>query len=290
VASVAYRAEPPSPGWLWAAGGLLGGWIVAATATGVLYLVADSLGAISRTYPSLNDWAIPNNGVAINEWPYPENGLWSFLTNLAVGLLVLVLTTVATSWWMRRSYDSFSESRLALVLLLTGWLPLRAGGPVGGLFGFLVAVVLIRYWVARHQDHLPNRAAIILVAALAGAIAVYGVLHPLWTVGVVPSGTAHASTATIVVHNAGRVPVRVDGFKVAPPFSIVQADAFRPIPRRLNASHRAFRFPARSERFFVLSLPQGCGTSVWRINIRYHVFGLPLSQAVPARVSLGRNC
>lgn len=291
MTSVAYRGEQPSPGWLWTAGGLFVGWIVAATATGVLFLIADSVGAISRTSPPLNNWATPDNGVAINGWPYPDNGLWSLLTNLAVVLLVLVLTTVATSWWMRRSYDRLSESRLALVLLLTGWLPLKAGGPVGGFFGFLVAVVLIRYWVARHQDHLPSRTAFILVAALAGATAVYGVLHPVWTVDVLPSGTAHARTATIVIHNAGRVPVRVDGYQVPPWFGIAQSHGFRPFPRRLNASHRAFRFPARSERFFVLSLPQGgCGTFMQKINIRYHVFGLPLSQAVPARVSLGRNC
>jgi hypothetical protein len=275
---------------LWTAGGLLVGWIVAATATGVLYLLAESVGAISRTYPSLNDWATSNTGIAINEWPYPDNGLWSALTNVAVVVLVVVLTTVATSWWMRRSYARFSEGRLSLILLLTGWFPIKAGGPLGGFFGFLVAVVLIRYWVARHDDHLPNRTAIILVAALAGEIAVYGVLHPLWTVDVVPTGTAHAKAATIVIHNAGRVPVKVDGFNVTPPFEIAQADGFVPVPGRLNAPHRAFRFPARSERFFVLSLPQGCGTLWQKIKVRYHVFGLPLSQAVPARVSLGRNC
>lgn len=288
MTSVAYRPEPPSPGWLWAVGGLLGGWIVAAAATGVLYLIADSVGAISRTYPSysgaVNGWATPDSGIAINEWPYPDNGLWSLLANVAVVLLVLALTTVATSWWMRRSYDRFSEGRLALVLLLTGWLPLEAGGPLGGFFGFLVAVLLVRYWVARHQEHLPNRIAIILVAALAGVVAVYGVLHPLWTVDVEPSGTAHARTATIVINNAAQVPVRVDGFKVTPP------SGFKLLPGRLNGLHRAFRFPARSERYLVLSLPQGCGTPVLRINVRYHVFGLPLSQAVPARVSLGRNC
>jgi hypothetical protein len=273
-----------------AAGGLLVGWIVAGFATGMLYVFAESVGAISRTYPSLNDWTTPNDGVAINEWPYPDNGLWSVLTNVAVVLLVLVLTTVATSWWMRRSYERFSEGRLSLVLLFTGWVPLKAGGPLGGFFGFLVAVLLIRYWVARHHDHLPNPTAIILVAALVGVIAVYGALHPLWTVDVVPSGTAHARAATIVIHNAGRVPVRVDGFTVTPPFNIAQADGFMPVPGRRNAPHRPFRFPARSERFLVLSLPQGCGTPVLRIKVRYHVFGLPLSQAVPARVSLGGTC
>jgi hypothetical protein len=290
VSSVAYRAEPPSPGWLWAAGGLLVGWIVAGFATGGLYVFAESVGAISRTYPSLNDWTTPNNGVAINEWPYPDGGLWGALTNVAVVVLVVLLTTVATSWWMRRSYERFSEGRLSLVLLFTGWVPLKAGGPVGGFFGFLVAVVLIRYWVARHEDHLPNRTAIILVAALAGVIAVYGVLHPLWTVDVIPQGTPHARAATIVIHNAGRVPVRVDGFTVPPAFDIAQAGGFTPLSGRLNAQHRPLRFPARSERFLVLSLPQGCGTPVLRIKVRYHVFGLPLSQAVPARVSLGGNC
>lgn len=138
MTSVAYRVEPPSPGWMWAAGGLVVGWIVAGIATAVLYVIADFVGAIARTYPSYPG--------ALNDWPYPDNGLWSLLTNVAVVLLVLVLTTTATSWWMRRSYDRFSEGRLALVLLVIGWLPLETGGPVGGFFGFLVALLLIRYW------------------------------------------------------------------------------------------------------------------------------------------------
>ena len=40
MTSVAYRVEPPAPGWLWTAGGLVAGWLVAAFATGVLYVVA----------------------------------------------------------------------------------------------------------------------------------------------------------------------------------------------------------------------------------------------------------
>ena len=35
VTSVAYRVEPPVPGWLWTAGGLVVGWLLAAFATGV---------------------------------------------------------------------------------------------------------------------------------------------------------------------------------------------------------------------------------------------------------------
>lgn len=70
-----------------------------------LYVFAESVGAISRTYPSLNDWTTPNNGAAINEWPYPDGGLWGALTNVAVVVLVVLLTTVATSWWMRHSYE-----------------------------------------------------------------------------------------------------------------------------------------------------------------------------------------
>jgi hypothetical protein len=44
---------------------------------------------------------------------------------------------------MRGACDHFSEGRLALVLFLTGWLPLY-GGPIGGLLGFLVAVWVVR--------------------------------------------------------------------------------------------------------------------------------------------------
>ena len=148
MTSVAYRVEPPAPGWLWTAGGLVVGWLLAGFATGVLYVVAGLLGAISRTYPSYPG--------ALNDWPYPDNGLWSFAANIAVVLLVVLLTTKATSSWMRRSYERFSEGRLALVLLLTGWLPFESGHRAGGFLGFVIALVLIRYWVARHEDHLPR--------------------------------------------------------------------------------------------------------------------------------------
>ena len=289
VTSIAYRAEPPQPGWGWAVGALLGGWIVAGSATFLLYLGADLVGAISHssalTYPSTG---VEVHGIALNDWPYPHNGPWSVLANMAVVLLVLVVTTKATSWWMRRSYERFSEGRLGLVLLLTGWLPLKMGGPVGGFLGFLVASVLIRHWVVHRQDRLPNRAAIAIVGVLATFAAVYGLLHPLWT-AYMPSGTPRADRATIVIHNAAQVPVTVDGFKVSPAFNRPPG-GFKLTPGSTARLRGAFSFPARSDRFLTQPLPQGCGTMRVGIHVHYHVFGIPLSQTVPADVPLGRHC
>lgn len=290
MTSVAYRAEPPQPGWGSAVGALLGGWIVAGLATLLLYVGAGLVGAISHPSASLNPGTgVEMHGVALNDWPYAHNGLWSVGANAAVVLLVLVITTKATSWWMRGSYERFSEGRLALVLLFTGWLPLKAGGPVGGFLGFLVACVLIHYWVVGGEDRLPNRAAIAIVSVLAAFAGVYGLLHPLWTVYVMPSGTARAHRATIAIHNAARVPVTVDGFKVSPAFPGPRG-RFTLTPGSTARLQRAFSFPARSERFLTQPLPEGCGTVPVGIRVQYHVFGIPLSQTVPADVPLGRHC
>ena len=52
-----------------------------------------------------------------------------------------------------------------------------------------------------------------------------------------------------------------------------------------------FVVPPRSQRFLNRSLPRGgCGTLVMGIHVRYHLLGLPLSQTLPARISLGSHC
>lgn len=288
MTSIAYPAKPPLPGWWWTAGALLVGWLVAGVATLALYVAAASLGAIANgyAYPSAapNDWTYGVNRVSLSDWPYPDSGLWTLFANVAVVALVLVLTTVATAWWMRRSHEHFSEGRLALVLLLTGWLPV-AGGPAGGLFGFLVAVLLVRVWVTRAQDRLPTRTAIITVAVLALVAGTYGLLHPFWTMDVEPY---RANTAIVVINNAAHVPVRVDGFTVSPSAPSFRADGFKLNPS--GNALRAFRFPPRSERYLIQPLPQGCGTLRLGIHVRYHVFGLPLTQTVPAFAKLGGEC
>jgi hypothetical protein len=126
VTFIAYPAKPPLPGWIWTAGALLVGWIVAAAATLLLYMGTDGLGAIAHgySYPGATPyWSSGVNQVSLNDGPYPDSGLWTLFANVTVVALVLVLTTVATALWMRRSYEYFSEGRLALVLLMTGWLP-----------------------------------------------------------------------------------------------------------------------------------------------------------------------
>jgi hypothetical protein len=224
--------------------------------------------------------------VSLTDWPYPNSGLWTLFANVAVVALVLVLTTVATACWLRSSHEHFSEGRLALVLLLTGWLPLYAGGPVGGLFGFLVAVFLVRVWVTRAQDRLPMRSTIVTVAVLALIAVVYGLLHPFWTVDVEPY---RAHTAMIVVNNAAHVPVRVDGFTVGPPASSFRrSGGFRLTPDETAPSR--FRFAPRSVGILIQPLPPGCGTMPLSIHMRYRIFGLPMTQTVPAYASLGHSC
>lgn len=272
------------------AGALLVGWIVAGAATAVLYIAAESLGAIAHgyAYPGAapNDWSFGVNRVSLSDWPYPDSALWTLFANFAVVALVLLLTTVATAWWMRRSYEHISEGRLGLVLLLTGWLPLYAGVPVGGPLGFLIAVWLVRVWVTRAQDRLPTSTTIISVAVLAVAATVYGLLHPFWTMDVVPW---RANTAMVVMFNAAQAPVRVDGFTVSPAApSFRQADGFKLTP--YGAAHRAFRFAPRSDRYLIQPLPQGCGTLRLSVHVSYHIFGLPMTQTVPAFAKLSGGC
>jgi hypothetical protein len=271
VTSVAYPVEPQPPGWTHTSFALVVGWLLGWAASAVLYAAGGLTGALASPYG-------PHPGV-LNEWPYADNGLWSLIANLAVILIVLLLTTTATSWWLRRKHDLVSDGRLAVVLFFTGWIPFVAAGPVGGIFGFLVAVVLIRYWVARHDGRLPIGDATVLVGVLGAVVLSYGLLHPLWTADVVlASPAARDRSVEMVVHNAAHVGVTIERLEAAP-FS-------RPSPRpsRLHIAPRA-------DGAFVLSMPRGgCGTAVLGIHARYRIFGLTLSQTLPARVPLGRRC
>jgi hypothetical protein len=271
VTSVAYSVEPQPPGWTHTSFALAVGWLLGAAASAVLYVAASLTGALASPYGS-------HPGV-LNEWPYADNGLWSLIANLAVVLIVLMLTMTATSWWLRRKHDLVSDGRLVVVLFFTGWTPVVAAGPVGGVFGFLFAVVLVRHWAARHDGRLPVGDAAVLVGLLGAVALSYGLLHPLWTADVVPeSPAARDRSVEIVVHNAARVGVTIERLEV-PAF-------FRrsPPPSRLHLAPRA-------DGTFALSMPRGgCGTAVLGIHARYHLFGLTLSQTLPARVSVGRRC
>jgi hypothetical protein len=250
---------------------LVVGWFLAAVALFVLDLAATLVGAISHPY----GW---HAGV-VNEWPYAENGTWSFLANVAVLGIALTLATVATSWWLRRKQSRVSDGRLAVVLLVAGWIPLATSRPTGGLAGFLIALLLVRYWVARHEGRLvPARAAALL--AVLGTVALsYGLLHPLWTASVFqPTARGKQGRVQIFVHNAARVGVTVD--------RIHESLFGAPVrPGRLHLAPGA-------DGTIVLTVPGGgCGTGIFDIHTHYRVFGLALSQTLPARISLGhRSC
>jgi hypothetical protein len=288
VTSVTYTAKPPVPGWIRTSAALLVGWIVGGLAILSLYLAAEAVGAIGRSYayPGASPDGPSFLGVrSPSDWPFPDSGLWTVFANVAVIALVLVLATLATAWWLRSAYDHFSEGRLALVLLLTGWLPLYAG-PVGGLLGFLFTVWLVRVWVTGAKDRLPARPTIITVAVLAAVAGIYGLFHPFWTANV---ASFRPRTATIVIHNAAHVPVRVDGYTVTPiPSASRPAGGFT--TTFLGGGRRTFRFAPRSDRFLNQPLPQGCGTVRLSVHLRYHIFGVPMTETVPAFAKLGHPC
>jgi hypothetical protein len=194
-------------------------------------------------------------------------------------LLALVLATTATSWWLRRKHTQVSDGRLAVVLLFTGWIPLTQAGPAGGLVGFLVALVLIRHWVARHEDRLARKVAAVLAAVLGSVVLSYGLLHPLWTTSVTPTISAGKQRSVeIHIHNAARVGVTVDRIEaVGLPYG-------GPRPARLHLA------PGADGRLVLTITGTGCGTDVLGIHTRYHVFGLALSETVPAAVRIGHRC
>jgi hypothetical protein len=248
---------------------LVAGWVVSAVAIFVLYIAANLVGGISQPYGS-------HAGV-VNEWPYADNGLWSLFANVAVILIALVLATVAISWRLRRKQPRVSDGRLAVVLFFTGWIPLRTAGPAGGLVGFLIALVLVRYWVARHEDRLPPKYAAALVVVLGTVVLSYGLLHPVWTMSVTPTLPGGKARSVVVgIHNAARVGVTIDRIEAPLPFG----------PARPHRLHLA----PGGHGDILLSVPHGCGTPVVDIHTRYHIVGLTLGETLPAQVPLGRHC
>jgi hypothetical protein len=160
---------------------------------------------------------------------------------------------------------------------LTGWIPFSTAGPTGGLVGLLIALVLVRHWVARYEDRLAPKYAAAVVAVLGTVVLSYGLLHPLWTMSVEPILPGGKAKSVVVgIHNASRVGVTVDGIRAPIPFGPAR-------PARLHLAPGA-------TRDIMLSRPHGCGTPVVGIHARYHLFGLALSETVPARVPLGHRC
>jgi hypothetical protein len=260
------------PRWIDVTLSLVVGWIVSAAAILVLAGAAELVGAISQPY----GW----HAGTVNWWPYPDNGLWSLLANFAVLLIGLVLATVATSWRLRRKHAHVSDGRLAVVLFFTGWIPLTTAGPVGGVAGFLIALVLIRYWVARHEDRLAPTHAAALLAVFGVVVLSYGLLHPVWTVSVTPTLSAGKQRLVgINLHNAARVGVTIDHIETMGwPYG-------RPRPARLHLAPGADR-----TIWLPVARTTGCGTDVLGIRAHYHVFGLAFSAPLPARIPLGPRC
>jgi hypothetical protein len=246
------------------------GWVLGAAALIVLYGAGSVVGAISQPYGS--------HAGDLNDWPYSYNGAWSLLANGAVIAIALLLTTVATSWWLRRRHAHVSDGRLAFVLFLTGWIPLAANRPLGGFFGFCVAVALIRYWIGRNDDRLPPRVAAVLVAILGCLVLSYGLLHPLWTADVVSTASAAKTRRfEVTIHNAARAGVTVERI-AAEPFPV------SPQPGRLHVA-------AGADGSFVLLVPgHGCGTLRLRVSTRYRLFGLTLREQLPVAVAVGPHC
>lgn len=264
MTSVAYPALPSRPGWVRTAWLLVVGWVAAAVVAGALYIAGVLAGVIG------SNARFADRGV-LNEWPYPDNGWWSFAANLAVVLLVLLIATITTAVILRRAFARFSEARLALVLLFTGWLPFVTARPVGGIFGLLLAVVLVRVWVGRTDDHLPGRAAFTCCAALAAVVVSYGLLHPLWTSDAFASATPSGSKLKIVVHNGARVPVTVERLDGGPLFA-------PPTSRRL------VRIAAGADGLFELNwAPRACANVLLNLRVRYRIFGITLSGPLRAR-------
>jgi hypothetical protein len=270
VTSVAYSEQPQLPGWIVSALSLVIGWCVAGLALFVLYLAASFIGAISHPYPS-------PAGV-INEWPYAENGAWSLIANVSVLVLALVFSTVATSWWLRRFHPSVSDGRLAITLLFTGSLPLVTPHRPAVAGGFVVALLLVRYWVGRHDGRLAPRAAAAVAAAPAAVVLSYGLLHPLWSTGLVPTASVGRYCSVLVtVHNAARAGVDID--------RITTSD-FTESPARPARLHLA----PGADGTVTLRYLGGSGSGEFSMRAHYHVFGLALSEALPFHIQLRPDC
>ena len=271
MTSVAYPVEPQLPGWIHSCVSLVVGWLLGAAALFLLYGVGTVVGAISQPYGS--------HPGTLNEWPYADDGAWSMFANIAVIAIAVVLTTVATSWWLRRRHAQVSDGRLAIALLFSGWIPLAVNRPAGGLFGLCLAVVLIRYWIGKHDDRLSLPVAAILVAILGSVVLSYGLLHPLWTVDVVPTASAAKTRRfEVTVHNAARTGVMIRRISQAPFFVSTE-------PSQLHLAPGA-------DGVLVLSMPRGdgCGTLRLWVSTRYRVFGLTLRQQLPVNLALGSRC
>ena len=107
----------------------------------------------------------------------------------------------------------------------------------------------------------------------------YGLLHPLWTTSVSPTiSVGKQRRVGIYVHNAARASVTVDHIE-APGFPYGG-----PRPAR-------FHLAPGGDGTMVLSVSgHGCGTDHLGIRTHYHLFGLALTETVPALIRLGPRC
>jgi hypothetical protein len=283
MSTVAYPAQPQQPSWWRTAGLLLIGLLLGALALFGLYLIASLLGVIGRNY------GVSERG-SINDWPFPDNGWSSFLADVSVWTLALLVVTVATAWMLREAYETVSERRLAVVLVLTGMLPFvttHHGG--GSLIGFVIATLLVRHWVVKDEARTSRRTVIVAAVCLSLTIASYGLLHPVWvaSASVISEHPAKAGKGVVFsLQNKGRVSLTVERIN-AWPFARTVVAGFPWDAHPVKGTRIA---PGVSQVFTMRIRGGGCASpdfgqafTLPGLSIRYRLLGITLN--APLRIA-----
>ncbi len=180
-----------------------------------------------------------------------------------------------------RTHEHVSDGRLAVLLVLTGGIPLvisHHDHHGAGLLGFILAVVFVRRWVVRHEGRWALAPAAAILAVLCAVVVSYGALHPLWTASAYSTGhTGRYCTVAVDIRNAARVGVTIDE---------ISATSLTLSPVRPAQLHLA----PRADQVIVVRYLGGSGSGVFDVNAHYHVFGLALSETLPFRLQLQNNC
>ena len=275
MSSVPYFEPERAPSWWRTAWEIFVGWILGAACLIPLYVAGWFLGVIGVN-------GGPSDKGFVNQWPFPDNGWRSLAANFSVLLLAALVGTVTVAWKLRESFETVSEARLAVVLVLTGVVPLVTPSESGAAVGFLIATWAVRKWVVRAGHRFSRRALGLSALALMLTVASYGALHPVWvesaTVVPSPSGSHEQSTLRLRLHNASWGTVVVESLSGGPLFP--RAIARRPAGPQLPPGVRIE--PRASKSFALVGEANACATELPSGRIRYHLFGLTLSS--PLRI------